>query len=321
MIKTVKEDRVLLTPEVAKQHATMTPMPGERPFKQARMNALRKLYEGGKFKSMLWAKGTERGQTEEWRINGQHSSKMFAALAQDEPEQFPKDLYATVWEYTWDRAEERADVFAMFDNRISQRDTVDTMGIHLAQYPDLNVAGITAVLVVDLTKGLNAYYAGNDRARRLTVYERGVYLADPKHREFIRWALEFADGTAGWLLNKTGIVAQMFDDFVNRDREVIGKFWGYVFNQNHPNRDHETHTMVAVFVNWRDARGTKSQMDWRTKAAAASRRFAKEYAQSGDPGTADSDDDEDAADSPSATTRPEAAILTRSHRLTEDDLE
>jgi len=88
-----------LTLELAQRFTSMTLSPTERQLDPARAKMLRDKVEAGQFITCTWA--TARLGDKEYRVNGQHSSKVLTELNGD----FPKGLTAHLDTYKVDSME------------------------------------------------------------------------------------------------------------------------------------------------------------------------------------------------------------------------
>jgi hypothetical protein len=282
-----------LTPQLAKEFATMTPMPGERDLNKSHKSRLHILIKARKFVGVDWAVARNRKTGEEFRADGQHSS---VCLTELEPKDFPDGLQATIAYYEYDPGEE-AEVFNIFNNPMTVRSNEDAMGVYRAAHHDLEK--VDKKTLVRLAAGL-AFHNDEAKAARKNrlavlrknpeknaaaiaeleavrdapiypVRDRGLYWRDDNYRRFALWANEFADMRNAWLLGQQGIVAEMLEDF--QKSSMAKEFWGYVMAENHPSVDDDTRELANLLNDWRRAEKKKEQTEFRKKAAG----FFKKY--------------------------------------------
>jgi len=254
----------------------MTPLEGERQIKPARLTFLRKHVKGGTFVSPTWAVVVDKVTTNRYRANGQHSSMVLAELTEaDWQTFFPKGLMVTIEEYTTDDlVPDSFLIFDLFDHPISARGNVDVMNLHRVQYKDLD--DVNPQVLLNLMAGVALHEKSLPKGLFLPARERGVYLQKEENRDFALWAAQFSKTLHGWMLKKAGVVAEMVGDR-RVDQEIADKFWQLVFNESHPDKDHETRELSRTLKEWA-SKPKVSQNRFRQEAAKRWKTFRKEYA-------------------------------------------
>jgi hypothetical protein len=268
MTRQIEGVRVLLTRELALEFANMTPVDGERPFKEGRLEYLKMQLEKGTFFGVQWDKGIERGTDKLYRLNGQHSSHLLADL---DPDHFPQGLFATVTTWEFD-AQDKPTIFDYFDNPRSARSNTDKMNTYRVEHSDL--ADIDLDLLVHTVNGVFAYNAGLGKdGVRIPPRDRGVYLKEPGYRQFARWLHSFKDSRNKWLLGQAGITAEMLAAY-NKSESIASEFWGNVLREDHPDADHESRELARTFNEWKARANRKTQADFRKKASVFWKRYS-----------------------------------------------
>lgn len=270
------------TRELATTFAQMPGLDGERILKPARLTFLRQHLKVGTFASPSWAVTVDKETGNRYRVNGHHSSTVLAELTVDE---FPKDLLVTIEEYTTDNLSTDAFlIFNLFDHPASARGNLDVMNLYRVHYPDL--AHISTGLVLHMASGIALHEKSllekGASGLFLPTRNRGQYLERPESRQFIVWAAQFADAVHGWMLKKPGIVAEMVAEW-RMDAQVADAFWRLVFEESHPDADHETRELSR---NLKDLVGKAikvSQDRFRKETAKQWKRFRRGAAASAEP--------------------------------------
>jgi len=237
-----------LTPELARSFAGMQPFQGERSLKSARLNFLRRHVKAGTFSSPTWADAMQRGTDHRYRLNGQHSSAMLAALT---PEEFPLGLLVTIETYEFDSVDEDAfALFDLFDNPKSARDNTDALGVDIAAYEDLRA--VDRKFAGKAAAGI-AYFEGlkKDGGVLHDARRRGIYFADLDNRRFLLWIWPFHDALHVGLLNPP-VMAEVYADW-KYNAAMAQEFWTLVLYESHGDPDHETRELSRVLKEMKQA--------------------------------------------------------------------
>jgi hypothetical protein len=261
----------------------MIPLPGERELKRNRVEFLTNLVRQERFISPRWAVGDERATGKRYRLDGQHSSYALSHLPSDVG--FPHGLSVILLVFEFDSVgHDGMDLFEYFDNPRSTRNNTDLMGLWRANYPE--VEGLSREFLVRIAKGLSVYEQSRPGGQKYSPRDHGMLYAIREYRDCALWAAQFqrsAASTATGRLNSSllgiiGIVAEMVSDFMTQ-REIANEFWRYVFNQDHPDANHETHLLAPKLLDMKRKRA--GQADYRKRAQIAWRRYMREAATRG----------------------------------------
>lgn len=257
-----------LTPELAKEFAAMTPMPGEREIKPVRLTFFLNHIKEGSFVAPTWAVGKCRGSGETYRLDGQHSSYVLANLAED---RFPKDLLVTIQTYEFDSLDQDSfGLFNLFDNPIAARSNTDIMGVHTAHHPDLKSLG--SKFLVTVTNGIWFHEHSLKDGLVLKPRERGGYFANPANREFALWVERFRGSINEVLIKRQGVMAEIYADWKYNPAMAL-EFWSLVLTESHPDPDHETRELSRVLKSWKPKE--RKQDEFRKQAQKIWMRFRR----------------------------------------------
>ena len=179
------------------------------------------------------------------RVNGQHSSRIFRELSEEEWQQiqFPVVIY---WEeYACDTELDMAELFEQFDQTWRGRSPEDYVGFHLAMHPDLREP-IGRHLALHLTGGMRWYFE-KLRQQSYTALESHQFLHVPSHHPF----LAYCGGTLS--KNKThemlhkAVIAAIFHT-LRHDTEEIRAFWKQVALGMNSNPEGSPELKLAEFL-------------------------------------------------------------------------
>jgi hypothetical protein len=139
---------------MAEKFANMRGSPSERDLSTKRVTFLREKIEAGLALPFSWARATIDGSEEQYRVNGQHSSKMLVSLNGS----FPSGLKVHLDDYVVRSKSDLALLFRQVDARQSQRSAKDVSGAYQGLHEDL--AGIHKPLAKMAVDGA-AWYIKN----------------------------------------------------------------------------------------------------------------------------------------------------------------
>jgi hypothetical protein len=214
--KTVK-----LTKQFAKEFSEMDPAPHDRPLSPRRISVYQKLLDSGAFRPVTWASAacTETGG--KYRVNGKHTSTMFAEL-----DKLP-EFFVTLEEYQCDSLEDVARLYATFDSKMMSRTTRDINLSFAATIPEL--AEVPSSIVNLSVAGISYAKWGQDTYNHQPA-ERAECLLD--HPLFITWLSELLTGGAISMKQKMGLVrmpvaAAIYTTY-NKAKGAALEFWSSV---------------------------------------------------------------------------------------------
>lgn len=110
-----------VTVNLARQFAALDGIRQDRILSERRLGVYRRMVEAGGFRPVGWAKAWCE-ETKQWyRVNGQHTSNLFAGLTNDQL----VNIYATVEVYQCDTIEDVAKLYSTFDSQQQSRNASD----------------------------------------------------------------------------------------------------------------------------------------------------------------------------------------------------
>lgn len=206
--------------QLVERFAKMQRFSGDRPLSKDRCERLRSLLEEGRFRTCAWAvcKCLEDGK--EYRINGQHTSKVLSEFNGSLPA-----VFVTVERYEADTLQDVAELFATFDPRWSVRSTADTNNAWAQSIPEL--ANVHSRVINLAASGMATHYYLT-ASRRFSQEARGRMIS--KNVKFVLWI----DGLDINLSSKSHLrraapVAAMYATFLV-DLDAATEFWTEVRN-------------------------------------------------------------------------------------------
>lgn len=272
MYKKVGAESEILTPELARAMATMTPVVGERPLKPSRVAFLRNHVDMGTFVGPSWATATDTNTGTAYRLNGQHSSRMLADLP---AELFPVGLVVTIEKYEYsDAYTDLPALFNCFDHPRSARSDEDYMATQRARYTDLMDADVSPRFLVSVTNGIAFASCGSGQERAYSHRDRGAYLEDEHHRQFAIWLWQFRDSLHGSFVGKVGVVAEIFGDW-QHNQPLAMEFWSEVFTETNPDVESDSRELIRAIQDLAASVQNVKQMTYQKKAHRSWGRFRK----------------------------------------------
>ena len=269
MVKKLKSELVPLTRPLAERFAQMTPLPGERALRPARVRFFEARVQDTTFNSPNWSLTTIGDSDHEYRADGQHTSHVLA-LCTDE--QFPEHLLVTINTYHLDSEEDRVQLFDLFDNPNSARTNLDKMGIFIATHTDLAHIEDRAYLS-KVAHGID-YHNREGKLETHTARDFGMYFDVPVNRAFANWLYRWHEAEHAWMIGKPGVVAEIYADWLSYPA-LAADFWGQVITESNPDPDDDTRELARTLKDWSRKQPRFKQDKFRVRAKKTWDRFRR----------------------------------------------
>lgn len=234
--------------------------PGEREKKPKRLAWLTKLLKNEKFSRCDWALCLCHETGEVYRVNGQHTSYLLNKIVEGEIEAlFPEGIPVLWEEWECDTTPELADVFDQFDNRNSSREPQDKLGVYRSQHDDISTVNkkLISSILTGVVWGINHDDVINKEIplerRPESSSERGKMLNIPSVREFILFVADRDDASFKQWLERSGLVAFFFHQFLTMPREKFRVRFDMIA--------YEVRGAATEFTEWVRKQSSKSGMD------------------------------------------------------------
>jgi len=122
-----------ITHELAMKIRDMEDFTGERPLSEKRVRALKGEIKAGRSKLFDWSIAYCLSSGKWYRVNGQHSSTIFATM-----DSIPENCFACVTRYDCDTLEDIAVLYSTFDDKRSARTNRDIVSCVLSTLPEIS---------------------------------------------------------------------------------------------------------------------------------------------------------------------------------------
>ena len=198
---------VVVTNKLAKEWSEMEEIREDRPLREQRIRVYQKVLAAGEFRPVTWAKVYIKEMDQYYRVNGKHTSTVFAAA------DFSKcqEVIAVIEDYECDTIEDAAKLYSTFDSQIQTRNQSDINRMFASAIPELKVYDTSFInLMVGAINYFRAPALTTDKkaAAGSSAAERAEVLFD--EIEFCTWARALlGDGHTGKSkhLRRTPVVA------------------------------------------------------------------------------------------------------------------
>jgi hypothetical protein len=269
-VKKVASNLEVLTQHLADSFAKMAPLPGERDCKLKRLAFFEKHVSNKTFIDPTWSKGICKADGKEYRLDGQHSSRVLAKL---DPENFP-ELMVTIDIYEFDSIEEDAAlIFEKFDHPDSVRDDIDMIHFDKAQHPDLR--DLDKRFLDKAAKAILFYQRELVKDGELFPKRRkGLYFGDERNRKFVLWLSQFIGTTHDWIVRKPAILAETYADYLYNE-EMATEFWSWVFKENNTDETHESRELTRTLKDWTRALKKRPAIQFQKRTKQAWDRYRR----------------------------------------------
>ena len=234
MFKQVDSKLLPLDKKIAQRFAKMRPSPGEREVKDRRMDHLHRRKVEGAFHTPTWACCKVGGT--EYRVNGQHTSKMLL-----QADDFVPGMEVMVLTFKADTLDDLASLFAQFDSKYSSRNSADIAGAHAGLHEELTdmsgsmVSRICYAIAMAETDCFESCKGARpDDEDRARLIHENVDVA-----VWLRQILEHPKTSSA------GCLAAAYRMW-QKDKHYADVFWGHVLKEGHPDPNHATRKLARA---------------------------------------------------------------------------
>lgn len=290
---TLKNSAIVpLTWELAKKHADMNPMPGERELKKSRVEELVGEIEAGRFNNCVWVIAVLKSSGKQFRADGHHTSTALISVPRNK---FPLGAVALVVYYEIDNlGADASDLFLRIDDSDAVRNSTATMNSLAFFYKDLHEVKpafiVTAMngIVYHLKELNQQHRKKKDFDRLIKIHKpklRGLYLVDKNYRTFILWLNHWNNLTAkdgehrkasnAWLMQKPAVTAEAMTNLFAHT-EAAKVFWDYMLDDAGP-KGHPTKELVGRFNDWRSRLDPPKPDKWRNAIRPVWKQFLADF--------------------------------------------
>lgn len=206
-----------VTQTLAIKYRDMDPVPQDRDLKPKRIEAYRKMLIAGMFRPAQWASAFCQETQGTYRVNGKHTSTLFAEYAE-----LPQEVYVTTEHYHCDTLDDVAKLYATFDSKSQLRTTADINRAFAAVDEDL--CELPSRLI-NLCVSALCFSRWGDKSDR-SAADRAEVLLEDDCKKFILWchAIVGSKNESTRHLWRTPVVAAMASCFFKCKRDAQ-EFW------------------------------------------------------------------------------------------------
>lgn len=206
---------VKVTTKLAQEWACMEGCPSDRPTSQRRLDVYRKEVENGSFRSVVWAKAHCRETNKTYRVNGKHTSLVFALL--ETP--VPPGVFAHIEEYECETLQDVARLYATFDSRMQGRTPGDINATFSAVSPLL---GEMSPRLINMAVSGISYGMEGDSYSQTQPIQRAERLLE--NEEFVLFLAELLTGPNLKMLMRVPVVGAIWKTY-QKDKGECKTFW------------------------------------------------------------------------------------------------
>lgn len=208
-----------LTKAVATTFAEMAGAPRDRALSERRIQIYSKLVERGMFRPLTWAKCYCKETETTYRVNGKHTSNLFAYHAN-----IPNGQLISIEEYCAETLEDVARLYSTYDGKVASRTTNDVNGSFAGTLPEL--AEIPSRIISLVVSGL-AYYLWSDSysSSAHSPEDRAELLLDQS--SFALFCYDLFSGKNSKPMQKLCVVGAIFGTW-KKSQKACHDFWHQV---------------------------------------------------------------------------------------------
>lgn len=252
-----------ITKRLAAEFDSMEKVQMERALSERRLAVYERALRSGQWRPCTWARAecVETGST--YRINGQHTAKMFTGLA----EEFP-DCHAIVEHYECDTLEDVARLYGTFDAAISSRNSSDIYRAFSASIPEL--AELPRKIIDTCATGISLAKNCGNRALtcHMTPSDRAENLLE--HPDFVLWVNERLPSSSKEQrpMCRQGVVGAMFASWQKSKKDAT-EFWDLVRTESGP----KPSCPDRLLAKWLSVTSVRPESDTPSSRKADAREF------------------------------------------------
>lgn len=206
-----------VTKKLASEFAEMLPAPHDRPLSERRLMLYERLLRAGEMRPCTWAKTFCEETGETYRINGKHTSRLYAGL--DDPALL-RQLMVTIEDYVCPTLEDVAKLYATFDSRAAVRTANDLARAFSGCVPEL---ATLPMRVISLAVTGISWADDPVRWFSVPVAERTEKLLD--NVEFVLWLHDIYAGKDRAFFLRRGPVAGAMCATWRKSHKAATDFW------------------------------------------------------------------------------------------------
>jgi hypothetical protein len=205
--KTLKATKAL-----SNEWASMSSIPHDRPLSERRIEIYRVALKEGAFRPVTWAKAVCDEDDMIYRVNGKHTSTLFANFDGDLP-------FVTIESYQCDTLEDLPRLYATFDSRTQSRTSGDINRTFAAS--NATLSRIPAFTINAIVSGLG-YGMWQDQSYSRQPVERAELMLE--NVDFALWFYSIAGTVKPAILFRSPVVGAMFNTW-SKNKTQATTFW------------------------------------------------------------------------------------------------
>lgn len=215
-----------LTKALAVAWSSLPHVPHDRPLSERRIESYLQAVEKGEFRSATWAKCFCSEDKTTYRVNGNHTSTMFANYQGTLP-----DISITLENYTAETLQDVSRLYATFDPRIQGRTTADINRTFAASNPEL--ATIQSNIINCIVSGLS-YALWQDHGYSRQPVDRATLILE--NVPFALWYKGLLKTVHPSILFRSPVVGAMYNTWMKSHKDA-NTFWNAVQDETGESRD------------------------------------------------------------------------------------
>ena len=188
-----------MTRELAIRHMTLPSIKGERGISRTRMFHLKREIEAGNITAFRWVTAAILGTNSIYRVNGQHSSTLFA-------KQIAPSGVAILEHYVCESMDAAVSLWSRFDATFSARTRSEIIDATFSTSSDEALAKLPKNFCKLVTSAITIAIHGPGYDNKISHYEKSS--AATEHRDFILWFYEILKPEA--CCNRIGVAVAAF---------------------------------------------------------------------------------------------------------------
>lgn len=253
MFSIVSVDAVEMTKDLAVKIASLHRVPGERKINKQRITHLEREIDQGALITFRWATAEIKGQPGVYRINGQHTSKIFANGKE------PRGV-VVLEHYICDTIDDVVSLWSRFDPTISSRSKTDVL--NTAFQSDESLKDLPPRQSQTAAKAAGIVEFGFGYTNKVSSFDKAQ--AAVKHKDFVVWACQTFH--ARGICLRVGVFVAAFKMF-SESKEPATAFWKEVQDGSNPSPQSGSRALQRLLLEYsantgNGARTGKKSLRW-----------------------------------------------------------
>lgn len=256
-----KPKTIIVTKRLAEEWNAMDEIREDRPLSERRLQVYRKVLASGEFRPVTWAKVFVKEMDQYYRVNGKHTSTVFASADLSNCQ----EVIAVIEDYEAETIEDAVKLYATFDSQQQVRNQSDINSMFAASIPEFKEfdSRFINLCVSSLNYFKSPGTGGVANAPQMTSADKAEVMFD--EIEFCQWLKGMIGGrNVHGQLHRVPVVAAMRGTW-GKSQKAATEFWTLVRDESAPKNDTPDRKLAKFLGQMRVSIGARAGLPQRYK--------------------------------------------------------